>query len=200
MILNTLLQDYNDGQIRECLGMTSVFITIKTTSKKQGKIYYIILTFPTLHYLPLWITQYLFSNPILCSSFTPSLHSSVPSSHPEPLTTIAHRTIFSSLCSPIAHSTPGHYFHFSTPHFSASLDLPFLLPNYSVPTPPTPKPKSSRLRSPAPIAPIQAPPAPSIPSRTPARHTCSLTSGPAGPVRSSSRCLPGGARRRGGRG
>lgn len=58
---------------------------------------------------------------------------------------------------------------------------------------------SSRLRSPSPTASMKAPP-PSFPSRTPACPTCSLTSGPAGPVRSSSRCLPGGARRRGGRG
>lgn len=91
---------------------------------------------------------------------------------------------------PKSTATPGPHLHFSTLLSSGSSGLP-LLPTDSVPTPHRRSPVLPR--GPLPHSAHPRPP-------TPARLTCSLPSGPAGPLRSSSRCLPGGARRRGGKG
>lgn len=66
-------------------------------------------------------------------------------------------------------------------------------PLLSQPTQSPPRTAAALPRGPLPHGAHPRPP-------TPARLTCSLPSGPAGPLRSSSRCLPGGARRRGGKG
>ena len=178
--------------------MTSVFTTAKIISKRRIT-HMIILTVPTLrHYLPLRITPpHRFSEPILCTSFTPSPHSIAPSSHPD-LRRSEDR--FSSPCSLISHQpqtitskSPLPIFPpLQTSHSSCRTiqSPPLQRPSSSLPAGASPPPPRSHSGSPSPGFPFQIT----------ARPTCSGTSGPGGPVRSSRRCLPGGARRRGAKG